>query len=285
MNGVERVTEYAHLPAEGMRRLSNFEKIHKDWPQSGELVIANASMRYRPRLPLALHNLNLTIPSGEKIGIVGRTGAGKSSILAILLRTVELAEGTITISGVNTRSIGLHDLRRRISVIPQDPTLFQGTLRFNLDPEGTVPDETLLAALKDVALISETDGSRQRLTLDSPVATEGKNFSSGDRQLIALARALVRDNKVIIIDEATSSVDPRTDHQIQRTIREHRGMRDKTIIAIAHRIKTIVEYDKVCVMEKGAVVEFGRPGELFRMGGRFRALCEKSHIKEEGLFE
>lgn len=281
MNGVERIEEYTRLESEGMRLLPNFDKKHADWPALGGIVLENASLRYRPNLPLALHNLNLVIAPGEKVAVVGRTGAGKSSLLALLLRTVELAEGKTSIDGVDIRTIGLVDLRKRISVIPQDPTLFRGTLKFNLDPSGRISEETMATALHDVGLIDPTKAERTRLTLTSPVESEGKNFSTGDRQLIALARALVRDNRIIIIDEATSNVDPRTDSHVQRTINEHPRMRNKTIVTIAHRIGTVVGYDKVVVMDQGTIVEMGKPRDLWRQGGSWRMLCDRARISSD----
>lgn len=293
MNGVERLTEYAHLPSEGTRVVEGFRDKHPTWPERGQIAITGASMRYRPELPLALNNLTLSIKAGEKVGIVGRTGAGKSSVLAMLLRTVELAKGRVTIDGIDTRSIGIHELRRQISVIPQDPTLFQGTLRFNLNPTGNISDNILTSALQDVALITTAGSaesmhsqpqahsrSRRDISLDSLVQTEGANFCSGDRQLIALARALVRASQIILIDEATSNVDPRSDAQIQHTLRHHPSMRCKTVIAIAHRVRTVLAYDRIVVMDKGAVVELGAPQELWRRGGRWRALCDKSRVVE-----
>jgi len=290
MNAVERLNYYrTSIPEEGPRRIKN--STHKSWPQHGGIEIQDAYMRYRSGLPLSLQGLNLSINPGEKVGIVGRTGAGKSSLLSILLRTVNLELGSIRIDGIDTAHISLHNLRRRLAVIPQDPTLFLGTLRYNLDPNADPTDNAndarLENALRAMTLFHDGPGTSRNLILDSPVESEGTNFSHGDRQLGALARALVRNSRIIIIDEATSSVDPRTDTRIQRTISTE--FKDKTVLAIAHRIKTVVHYDKVVVMERGRIVEFGKPRELWAREGKhsqksmFRGLCDAANITEDSF--
>ena len=199
-------------------------------------------MRYRDGLPLVLQGFNMHVRGGERIGIVGRTGAGKSSIMNALFRIVELSAGTIEIDGVDISSIGTHDLRSKLAIIPQDPTLFRGTVRSNLDPFNRHSDLELWVALRQANLvtddeISAADGGTGtgRVTLDGVVDEEGRNFSQGQRQLMALARALVRGSRIIACDEATSSVDIETDRKIQRAIVQ--GSEGRTLLCIAHRLR------------------------------------------------
>ncbi|CCU77293.1 ABC transporter/ABC Transporter [Blumeria hordei DH14] len=256
--------------------------VRKTWPESGEIRFDNVQMRYRPHLPLILSGLSMCIRGGEHIGVVGRTGAGKSSIMITLFRLVELSAGRITIDGLDISSIGLHDLRSRLAIIPQDPTLFKGTIRSNLDPFGQHTDLKLWSALYQSALVAPSpeleDGNIGRIHLDSLVEDEGLNFSLGQRQLMALARALVHDARIVICDEATSSVDIETDKKIQQTIAS--VFKGKTLLCIAHRLKTILNYDRICVLEHGSVAEFDTPWKLWKMGGIFRSLCDKSGIGE-----
>ena len=181
------------------------------WPEKGEIVFDNGEMRYRKDLPLILHGLTISIKPGDRVGIVGRTGAGKSSIISTLFRLVELSGGAITIDGINIATIGLYDLRSRLAIIPQEPTLFQGTIRSNLDPFNKHTDVELWSALRQADLVGQDqdmkDTKGHRIHLDAHVAEEGTNFSLGQRQLMALARALVRSSQIIVCAEATSSVD------------------------------------------------------------------------------
>jgi len=299
MNASERLRYYANsLPQEASRHVVGFNESEKNqWPQHGGIKIDSVVMRYRAELPPALKGLTFYIQPGSKVAIVGRTGAGKSSIMTALLRIVELTSGKIEIDGVDISKIGLHDLRTKISVIPQDPTLFAGTIRSNLDPEGKIDDFTLNRALQNSALVSVSPEMSRRtsltslsntnkalkqdkLGLDSPVEPSGKNLSHGQRQLMALARALARDSKIIISDEATSSVDLDTDARIQNTLRN--GFKDKTVLTIAHRLATVLHYDRIVVLDQGTVVEYDTPLNLFRLeGGIFRSMCEKAMITEE----
>lgn len=240
-------------------------------------------MAYRPNLPLVLRGLTMHIKGGERIGVVGRTGAGKSSIMATLFRLVELSGGSITIDNIDIATIGLHDLRSRLAIIPQDPTLFKGTIRSNLDPFNEHTDLELWSALRQSDLISADavldDPSPGRIHLDGVVEDEGLNFSLGQRQLMALARALVRGSQIIVCDEATSSVDMETDEKIQNTIRE--GFKGKTLLCIAHRLKTIINYDRICVMDQGQIAELDTPIALYEKGGIFRGMCERGGIRKE----
>ena len=253
------------------------------WPETGSISFNQVQMRYRPTLPLVLQNLDLHIKGGERIGIVGRTGAGKSSIMSALFRLVELSSGTITIDGVDIATVGLKDLRTRLAIIPQDPTLFRGTIRSNLDPFNEHSDLELWSALRQSDLVDASssldDKTHGRIHLDGVVEEEGLNFSLGQRQLMALARALVRGSQIIVCDEATSSVDMETDQKIQRTIAE--GFRGKTLLCIAHRLKTIINYDRIVVMDQGKIVEVESPVRLWEQGGIFRSMCERSGIRRE----
>jgi ATP-binding cassette subfamily C (CFTR/MRP) protein 1 len=285
MNATERVHYYGeNLDEEAPLHLA---PVPASWPEKGEIIFDNVQMRYRENLPLVLQGLNINIAGGERIGIVGRTGAGKSSIMSTLFRLVELSGGTITIDGINIATIGLQDLRSKLAIIPQDPTLFRGTIRSNLDPFNEHSDLELWGALRQADLI-EADAdlndktTHSRIHLDATVEEEGLNFSLGQRQLMALARALVRNSQIIVCDEATSSVDMDTDQKIQRTIAT--GFKGKTLLCIAHRLKTIIGYERICVMAQGRIAELDTPLGLWEKGGIFRGMCERSGIRR-GDFE
>ena len=254
------------------------------WPEKGEIVFNEVQMRYREGLPLVLQGLNMTVAGGERIGIVGRTGAGKSSIMSTLFRLVELSGGSISIDGINIAQVGLKDLRTRLAIIPQDPTLFRGTIRSNLDPFNEHTDLELWSALRQSDLIGADekldDKTHGRIHLDGIVEEEGLNFSLGQRQLMALARALVRGSQIIVCDEATSSVDMETDQKIQRTIQT--GFKGKTLLCIAHRLKTIINYDRICVMDQGRIAQLDTPLALWEdEEGIFRSMCDRSGIRRE----
>jgi ABC-type multidrug transport system fused ATPase/permease subunit len=217
-------------------------------------------MAYRPGLPNVLRSINIKIKGGEKVGVCGRTGSGKSSLIATLLRLVELQKGSIVIDGLDISSIGLTDLRSNLSLIPQDPVLFSGDVRHNLDPFDDYSDDLIWDALRNAELQDFVKSLGNGL--QSTVAEQGLNFSAGQRQLICVARALVRGNKIIIMDEATASVDSETDQKLQKMIRS--AFADCTVICIAHRINTIVDSDKICVLNDGTVVEYDSPGNLLK---------------------
>jgi len=286
MNATERIYYYGtELDEEAPLKLG---PVPDSWPQKGEIVFDNVEMRYRKDLPLVLQGLTMKVAAGERVGIVGRTGAGKSSIMSTLFRLVELSGGSISIDGVNIATVGLQDLRSRLAIIPQDPTLFRGTVRSNLDPFNEHTDLELWSALRQSDLI-EADAkvddktTHSRIHLDATVEEEGLNFSLGQRQLMALARALVRGSQIIVCDEATSSVDMDTDQKIQRTIAT--GFKGKTLLCIAHRLKTIIGYDRICVMDQGQIAELDEPPRLWEQGGIFRGMCERSGIRREDFAE
>ena len=234
MNSTERIHYYGtHLEEEAELHKGD---VRPSWPEKGEIVFDNVQMRYRPGLPLVLKGLTMHVKGGERIGVVGRTGAGKSTIMSTIFRLIELSGGSINIDGVNIADIGLHDLRSRLAIIPQDPTLFRGTIRSNLDPFNEHSDLELWNALRQADLVGaeqSIEDEAGRIHLDTAVEDEGLNFSLGQRQLLALARALVRNSQIIVCDEATSSVDFETDQKIQKTI--VRSFAGRTLLVIAHR--------------------------------------------------
>ncbi|KAI0537862.1 multidrug resistance-associated protein 5 [Xylaria digitata] len=288
MNSVERLRYYG-VELEQEAPLHTID-IRQSWPEKGEIVFNHVDMRYRKDLPLVLQSLSIQIKGGERIGIVGRTGAGKSSIMSALFRLVEISRGSITIDGIDISRIGLLDLRSRLTIIPQDPALFQGAVRSNLDPFNEHTDLELWSALRQAGLAGDEENSEDsedrrdkglRIHLDSVVEGNGLNFSLGQRQLMALARALVRDSRIIVCDEATSSVDMETDKKIQLTIAA--GFRGKTVLCIAHRLRTIVGYDRICVVDAGKIAELDTPANLYRQGGIFYGMCERSGIRAEDI--
>ncbi|KAF9428730.1 hypothetical protein BGZ94_001265, partial [Podila epigama] len=327
LNSVERVAEYMNLDEEPPAIIEG-SRPPAHWPYAGEIVVKNLVMKYAPETPAVIKNVSFTIKAGEKVGVVGRTGSGKSTFAISLFRFMDPVSGTITIDGIDICKIGLQDLRSNLCIIPQDPILFKGTLRSNLDPFGEREDRELWEALRRSHLIpharaySRTHSKRNslemlndnqggegstssargsvksagkgsndgedtvageeetvdpaKISLDTPVKENGSNFSQGQRQLIALARALVRQSKIIVMDEATASVDFETDLKIQGTIREE--MANSTILTIAHRIRTIADFDRVLVMNAGEVAEFDKPLTLMKKEDSiFRSMCERSN--------
>ncbi|XP_071374656.1 ATP-binding cassette sub-family C member 11-like [Centroberyx affinis] len=226
-------------------------------------------MRYRENTPIVLNGLRIDIRAGEKLGIVGRTGSGKSSLGVALFRLVEPAAGSVLIDGVDITAIGLQDLRSNLSIIPQDPVLFSGSVRYNLDPFSRYSDTQVWAALektymkKTVTLFPQVDALEGKLQAE--VLENGENFSVGERQLICMARALLRNSKIILMDEATASIDAETDALIQISIRE--SFRLCTVLTIAHRINTVLQADRILVLDHGQVVELERPEVLQQRSG------------------
>ncbi|KAJ3007270.1 UNVERIFIED_CONTAM: Multidrug resistance-associated protein 4 [Siphonaria sp. JEL0065] len=263
MISVERVLEYSTLEPEAPPKTD--VEPPKEWPTAGQLEITNMSMAY-PTVPdkKILDNITVQIPGGMKVGVVGRTGAGKSSLLQVLFRLVEPSPAnSIVLDDIPTSTLGLYDLRSRISIIPQEPFCFKGTLRYNLDPFDIYQDIDLWNALDSVELKSSVEAMAEGL--ESPVAENGSNWSVGERQLICLARAILRNSKLIVLDEATSAVDMRTDALVQQAIRSSTGLfASSTVLCIAHRLQTIIDFDRVLVLDYGKVVEYGSPHELLQ---------------------
>ncbi|KAF5277747.1 hypothetical protein FQR65_LT03727 [Abscondita terminalis] len=272
MTSVERVLEYTTLIQEPPLESTPENKPSNTWPERGEIKFKNLYLSYNTDDPPTLKNLNFTIQPLEKVGIVGRTGAGKSTLISALFQLAP-TEGEIVIDGVVTQNIGLHDLRCKISIIPQEPVLFSGTMRTNLDPFDEYDDELLWKALADVELKESV--ADMELGLQSKILEGGTNYSVGQRQLICLARAILRNNKILILDEATANVDPQTDAFIQNTIRKK--FANCTVLTIAHRLNTVMDSDKVLVMDAGSMVEFDHPHILLRnKNGYFYKMVEQT---------
>ncbi|KAF8333586.1 ABC protein [Cantharellus anzutake] len=285
MNAVERVHQY------GDTKITSQEAPYElpeaappaDWPKYGAISFNAVVMRYRPALPPVLKGIHFEVKAREKVGIVGRTGAGKTSLTAALFRLIELSSGSILIDGLDISGMGLRDLRSRISIIPQEPLIFSGTIRTNLDPFSDHDDAYLYDALRRSHFLDastkerlEGDSPISRYSLDTVVDVEGANLSVGERSLLSLARALCKDSQVVVMDEATASVDLETDAKIQDTVM--REFHHKTILCIAHRLRTIISYDRILVLDKGEVAEFGTPLELLAQGGLFTQMCHRSRI-------
>ncbi|KAJ1566048.1 hypothetical protein HK405_011046, partial [Cladochytrium tenue] len=325
MNAIERCDEYLGLEQEAPALVPS-HRPPVGWPAAGAVDIRGLELRYTADGPLVLCGVTASVLPREKVGVVGRTGAGKSSLALALFRVVEPAGGSVVVDGVDLAQIGLRDLRSALTIIPQDPVLFAGSVRSNLDPFGALDDAMMWSALRRAHLVTSTQppppppqatnsnvaaatlaspsdnddrasevsvGTRASpdangngtgagaggngfvIGLDTPIAEGGGNLSVGQRQLLCLARALARSSRVIVLDEATASVDTETDARIQDTIRSE--LADATVFTIAHRLKTIVDYDRVLVLDKGVVAENGAPLDLMMAeGGQFRAMCEET---------
>ncbi|KAL6447242.1 hypothetical protein ACFW04_001485 [Cataglyphis niger] len=256
---VERIKEYGDTVQEAPWKNTEYTP-PKEWPTNGRVDFKDFKVRYREGLDLVLNGLTFSVFGGEKIGIVGRTGAGKSSMTLALFRIIEAAHGKILIDGIDISKMGLHDLRSRLTIIPQDPVLFSGTLRMNLDPFDCYADEEIWRALEHAHLKSFINNLPNALLHE--VTEGGENLSVGQRQLICLARALLRKTKVLILDEATAAVDLETDDLIQTTIRQE--FKNCTVLTIAHRLNTILDSDRVIVLDKGLIVEYDSPEVLLR---------------------
>jgi len=264
MNSAERIVEYANLAVER----DDGVKAPDSWPSQGSIEIKDLVVRYAPDLPPVLKGFNFSAAPGERIGIIGRTGAGKSSFTLALFRLLEAEEGSITIDGYNISKFSLRDVRGKLAIIPQDPTLLSGTIRENLDPFNHFSDETLKMALQKVCLAEPT------FCLSTSVGQGGLNFSHGQRQLLCLARLLILKPKIIVLDEATSAIDRPTDLLIQQSIREQ--FVGITLIVIAHRLSTVADFDKIVVMSDGRNTECGSPHELMEVKGLFFDLVQES---------
>ncbi|MEJ1276351.1 ATP-binding cassette sub-family C (CFTR/MRP) member 6 [Cricetulus griseus] len=270
---VERINEYINVENEAPWVTD--KRPPADWPSKGEIRFNNYQVRYRPELDLVLKGITCHIKSTEKVGVVGRTGAGKSSLTNCLFRILESAGGQIIIDGVDIASVGLHDLRGKLTIIPQDPILFSGSLRMNLDPFNKYSDEEVWKALELAHLKSFVDGLQ--LGLYHEVTEGGDNLSIGQRQLLCLGRALLLKSKILILDEATAAVDLGTDSLIQTTIRNE--FSNCTVITIAHRLHTIMDSDKIMVLDSGKIVEYGSPEELMSKTGPFYLMAKEAGIE------
>lgn len=300
MNAAERIVEYIHLPTEDL----GGKKPPAAWPAQGRLEVTDLVAGYAPDLPPVLKGLSFTVEPHQRVGVVGRTGAGKSTLSLALWRFIHVRQGKVHVDGIDTSGMTLHDLRTRLTIIPQDPVLFSGTVRSNMDPFDEHSDDELYDALERVHLISGTSPpSRDPLVVDHPsssgthtprtaaeantnifkslssqVSEGGLSLSQGQRQLLCLARTIVRKPKIMLLDEATSAVDVATDVLIQRSIREE--FRDSTLLVIAHRLSTIADFDRILVMGEGKAIEYDTPKALWECKGVFYDMCCQSGEKD-----
>lgn len=279
MNAVERLVEYDTEPTEAPEIIPEHRPLPQ-WPARGAITIENLVARYRPELDPVLHGISFGVRPGEKLGVAGRTGCGKSTLMLALYRIVEPSSGRIVIDAIDVSTIGLRDLRSRLALVPQDPVVFSGTVRSNLDPFGTAPgDESLWSALERAGLapaVRALEGG-----MDAAVSEGGGNLSSGQRQLLCMARALLRSARILILDEATSSIDTATDAVIQSTIAT--SFAECTVLTIAHRLHTIIQSDRVLVLDAGRVKEYDTPAALLKQtGGAFRGLVEETSMQVGG---
>jgi ABC-type multidrug transport system fused ATPase/permease subunit len=310
-----RVKEYVKLepeekddepyPEEGKYADDESLVIPKDWPRSGEIEFRDVTIRYDPEGPNILTNVNLKFKAGQRVAVVGRTGSGKSTLVLSLLRFTHIVSGQILYDGLDITKVPRHRLRESLTIIPQEAVLFNGTVESNLDPTGSVPQETLDRALEnckgiasfssdddttivggdDAATSTAADDNSQGLSLASPVDARGENFSHGQRQVLSLCRALIRRSKLMLLDEATASMDYETDRGIQQVLRDELETEGagggRTLVTIAHRLRTIIDYDTVVVMSAGRVLECGSPRDLYNAKGQFYDMVYHSGEMEE----
>ena len=275
LTAVERLHAFGNIEQEAAHHNDEFknqypEMINNEWPKYGEIKIRNLKLRYRKDLPLILHGINCDISAGSKIGICGRTGAGKSSIMICLFRIFEAEiDCSIHIDQIEIlKQMGLFDLRSNLAIIPQEPTLFSGTLRFNLDPFNKYCDQQIIESLQNVYLWNyfkdkkdEESGDNSGIGIYYKISENGSNLSLGQKQLICIARALLKKPKVLLLDEATSSIDFESDQLIQKSIRQNFD-KNCTILTIAHRLQTIIDSDKILVLDKGKIDQYDTPTNL-----------------------
>lgn len=278
MVSVERIKQFIRIPSEASWRIANCLP-SVDWPYRGDIEINNLQVRYRSNTPLVLKGISLRINGGEKIGIVGRTGSGKSTLIQVFFRLVEPSAGTIVIDGVDICKLGLHDLRSRFGIIPQEPILFQGTVRSNIDPLEQYSDDEIWKSLERCQLKDVVAAKPEKL--DSPVVESGDNWSVGQRQLLCLGRVMLKNSKILFMDEATASVDSQTDAVIQGIIRE--DFAACTIITIAHRIPTVIDCDRVLVIDDGWAKEFESPTTLLERPSLFASLVQEYSNRSTGV--
>ena len=318
LNSLQRILQYTDLESEKAEvqrrreRLDGKEASEKtldvsaSWPSRGEIQLKEFSAAYTENGVDVIKKMNLTIRPGERLGVVGRTGSGKTSLTLSLLRFTVCTAGSITIDGVDISKIDLTTLRRQVTLIPQEPILFAGDVRTNLDifdemdnseleqvlsacssisPLETsyikpgVPESSTHSSSSSTTALEPSSCPTPRLTLSTPISRNGDNLSRGERQIISMARALCRRSKIVLLDEATSSVDERTDTQIQEVLRT--GFSDSTVITIAHRLKTVMDYDRVMVLSEGEIVECGTLRELVEKRGMFWRMLRETGEEEE----
>ncbi|VFQ76859.1 unnamed protein product [Cuscuta campestris] len=278
---VERILQYNTIPSEPPLIVES-NRPDPNWPSNGEVYINNLQVRYAPHMPLVLRGITCTLFGGKKTGVVGRTGSGKSTLIQTIFRIVEPAYGEIAIDGVNISTIGLHDLRSRLSIIPQDPTMFEGTVRSNLDPLEEYTDEQIWEALDKCQLGDEV--RKKEGKLDSSVSENGENWSMGQRQLVCLGRVLLKQSKILVLDEATASVDTATDNLIQQTLKQH--FSDSTVITIAHRITSVLDSNMVLLLDQGLIAEYDTPESLLEnRSSLFAKLVAEYSSRSSSSFE
>ncbi|XP_078163870.1 putative ABC transporter C family member 15 [Carex rostrata] len=279
MISVERILQYSRIPSEAPLVIEDCRPPNK-WPENGTIHIKNLEVRYAEHLPSVLRGVTCVVPGRKKIGVVGRTGSGKSTFIQALFRLVEPRNGTIEIDNIDICKIGLYDLRSRISIIPQEPTLFEGTVRGNLDPLNEYRDEEIWEALDKCQLGDLIRGCEKKL--DSSVVENGENWSVGQRQLFCLGRVLLKRSNILVLDEATASIDSATDGILQATIRKE--FRDCTVLTIAHRIHTVIDSDLILVLSDGRVLEYDTPSKLLeREDSAFSKLIKEYSIRSKGF--
>jgi len=255
MNAVERLVNFSKVEKED---IEGSVELEDRWVKEGEVEFKDVCLKYRSDLPLVLNKISFKIKPREKIGIVGRTGAGKSSLIAALFKLTPIESGSILVDNVDINDVGVRKLRSQFSIIPQDPVIFLGTLRFNLDPDEKFEDNELWRILELVRLYDYAFSLPDQLYTE--MVEGGTNMSTGQRQLLCIARALLRGSKVLFLDEATAAIDPETDSILQETIK--REFKDCTVMTIAHRLQTVLDYDKILVLSEGEVAEFDSPKNL-----------------------
>lgn len=265
---LERILEYRHLPQEpAWHKPGDPDGV--SWPSAGAVEFQGVALRYRQGLPLALRGVSFAIPGGARTGVVGRTGSGKSTLVACLFRLHEIESGQVLIDGVDIHNIGIRALRNRITVVPQDPVLMRGSVRHNIDPFAKVGADTVRHSARRAELAA-TDEEVEAM-LDRDLVGGGSNLSCGERQLVCLARAVLSGPRILILDEPTSSADRATDDKLQSMLRTQF---DCTTLCVAHRIRTVADSDFMLVMGDGRVVEFGSPKQLYGEEGEFRSMCD-----------
>ncbi|KAF8094439.1 hypothetical protein N665_0363s0006 [Sinapis alba] len=278
MVSVERIKQFTDIPAEA-EWVSKENLPPSNWPVHGNVHLEDLKVRYRPNTPLVLKGITLDIKGGEKVGVVGRTGSGKSTLIQVLFRLVEPSGGRIIIDGIDICTLGLHDLRSRFGIIPQEPVLFEGTVRSNIDPTDQYSDEEIWKSLERCQLKDVVATKPEKL--DSLVVDSGENWSVGQRQLLCLGRVMLKRSRLLFLDEATASVDSQTDAVIQKIIRE--DFESCTIISIAHRIPTVMDCDRVLVIDAGKAKEFDSPARLLEKQSLFAALVQEYALRSAGI--